>query len=38
MEQADRRMHKYFTIDQVGKDAWFQSIKELIGRPELGVR
>jgi hypothetical protein len=35
MEQADRRMHKYFAIDQVGKNTWFQPIQELIGRPEF---
>ena len=35
VEQADRRMHKYFTIDKVGKDAWFEPIEELIGRPKF---
>src|ERR1700719_2726015 len=35
MEQADRRMHKYFAIDQVGQDTWFQPVEELIGRPEF---
>jgi hypothetical protein len=35
MGQADRRMHKNFAINQVGKDAWFQPVEKLIGRPEL---
>ena len=35
MEQADRRMHKYFAIDQVGKDTWFQPIEELVGCPKF---
>jgi hypothetical protein len=28
-------MHKYFAVDQVGKDTWFQPVEELIGRPEF---
>ena len=35
MEQTDRRMHKYFAIDKVGKNAWLQPLEELIGRPEF---
>jgi hypothetical protein len=28
-------MHKYFAIDQIGQDTWFQPIEEFIGRPKL---
>ena len=35
VEQADRRMYESFAIDKVGKDAWFEPIEELIGRPKF---
>ena len=35
MEQANRRMHQYFAIDQIRQDTWFQPVEELIRRPEF---